>query len=329
MNLEIHTHPLYSTQHHKNGGGFYFPDTPPRTIPVLKGIQWVFKHSLRKPHGPLPPVHKTDSARLIPRPGRLRVTWIGHSTLLIQTPEVTLLTDPMFSKRASPLRFAGPDRKPSLPLRLEDLPPVDVVILSHDHYDHLDEETIRRLQGRFEPLFLAPLGVGDILKRWGVMRILELDWWQYVETENLRFHCLPAKHFSGRGVTGRDSTLWASWYVEAPAQNLRLYYAGDTAYAAHFQQIREHLGAPDVAFIPIGAYLPRWFMEPVHVNPEEAVRAFQDLGARHFIPIHWGTFDLADEWITEPIARTREHMDAQGLADKLRELAIGESWLLG
>jgi L-ascorbate metabolism protein UlaG (beta-lactamase superfamily) len=184
---------------------------------------------------------------------------------------------------------------------------VDVVLLSHDHYDHLDAASIRALRARFDPLFLVPLGVDRRLRRWGIERIVAADWWQYVDISGWRFHCTPAQHFSGRGLWDRNTTLWAGWYIipRDDASIPRLFFAGDTAYAAHFSACRERLGAPDVACLPIGANRPRRIMRPVHMNPDEALQAFYDLNARRLIPIHWGTFDLADEPVQAPARRLR------------------------
>jgi L-ascorbate metabolism protein UlaG (beta-lactamase superfamily) len=255
-----------------------------------------------------PPAVRPVSLDTLHRPpDALRLTWIGHASLLLQWPGCTVLTDPMFSSRASPVSWAGPERLPSLPLSIDDLPPVDVVLLSHDHYDHLDAASIRALRARFDPLFLVPLGVDRRLRRWGIERIVAADWWQYVDISGWRFHCTPAQHFSGRGLWDRNTTLWAGWYIipRDDASIPRLFFAGDTAYAAHFSACRERLGAPDVACLPIGANRPRRIMRPVHMNPDEALQAFYDLNARRLIPIHWGTFDLADEPVQAPARRLR------------------------
>lgn len=328
MPFAIRSHPNYGQRHHRPGGGYTNIWDGPRKVPVLKAIGWIATHSVRKHSQTLPPVQQTDPSLLRTRPERLRVTWIGHSTALIQVPGIDILTDPVFSHRASPLPFAGPDRKPPLPVDVADLPNVDVVLISHDHYDHLDKDSIIHIQERFSPLFLVPLGVARTIRRWGADHVLELDWWQYVDTESIRFHCTPAKHFSGRGIMNRDGTLWASWYLEVSGTGPSVYYAGDSAYAPHFAEIRRRLGAPEVALIPIGAYLPRWFMESVHMEPAQAVAAFQELHAEYFIPIHWGTFDLAEEPITKPIELVQQHMADRGLSSHLHILAIGESLAL-
>src|SRR5690606_6117463 len=224
MTVSVKDHPWYDQRHHRGSRGFQNVWGDAREVPPLKAVKWMLTHSfIDKVNVPAPVIEPAmDELRTVP--GRLRLTWLGHSTVLVQTPELTLLSDPMFSERASPFSFAGPDRKAALPLDPHELPRIDVVLISHDHYDHLDKQSIRLLEEDHAPLFVVPLGVGDIIRDVGGRRVVELDWWQYVDVQGLRFHCTPAKHFSGRGIFGRDGTLWASWYVESLERDLRLYY---------------------------------------------------------------------------------------------------------
>ncbi|MGI9175449.1 MAG: MBL fold metallo-hydrolase [Rhodothermales bacterium] len=334
MPVEIQTHPWYHRRHHRPQGGFTNIWDVPRDASFIKSARWLLARPFSQPGkaNVPPPVHHLAADALREPPETLRITWLGHAATLIQTPTHTLLTDPMLSRRASPVSFLGPAREAPLPLHADDLPPVDIVLLSHDHYDHLDKRSIQTLQHDHQPLFLAPLGVGAILRGWGATRVAEMDWWQYADVDGLRYHATPAMHFSGRGLTNRDGTLWCGWYVEtagdADVPPWRLYYGGDSGYAGLFGDIRERLGAPNVALFPIGAYRPRWFMRPVHMDPEEAVQAFQDVGAEHFIPIHWGTFDLADEPIQEPAERVRIRAHEQGLEEELHMLDIGTAFTL-
>ena len=317
-------HSPWHHQRHHTADGFRNIWGAPRDVPFLKAASWLLAHALRQRLHRPPPLRRVDPAQLRARPRRLRVTWIGHASLLIQTPTRNLLTDPIFSARASPLPFAGPKRQASLPMTLGDLPPIDGVLLSHDHYDHLDRATIRHLAWRSTPTFFVPLGVASILRGWGVRPVVEMDWWDYIETEGLRLYCTPARHFSGRSLFNRNDTLWAGWYVESDA--LKVFYAGDSAYADHFTRIRERLGAPALACLPIGAYEPRWFMRSSHMNPEEAVQAFRDLGAGAMVGMHWGTFRLTDEPPLEPPRRTRTAWRDLGLpADHLYLPAIGQT----
>jgi len=229
------------------------------------------------------------------------ITWIGHSTLLIQLDGLNILTDPHWGERASPLSWAGPRRLGAPGLAFEDLPRIDVVVISHDHYDHLDLDTVKRLAAAHDPLFLVPLG----LKAWfadnGMAHVAELDWWDTHEQAGVSFVCAPAQHFSQRTPWDRDRRLWASWAVLGA--NRRLYFGGDSGYFGGFKDAGERLGPFDLAAIAVGAYRPPGIMQFTHTTPEQAVAAFEDLRANVLLGIHWGTFDLAEEPLGEPPAR--------------------------
>lgn len=327
----VHTHSWHDTRHHAPGGGFRNPwplkAVPDEDVPSrLEALRWLlsFPHrSRRKAHAPTLCVRCAPATLAAPVPdGAARVTWLGHATCLVQLSGLNVLTDPVFAERASPFSFMGPRRQATLPLDPADLPPVHLVLLSHDHYDHLDAAALRALQARHRPRFVVPLGVDRRLPDgWDVT---VLDWGQYVDTRGLRVHCAPARHFSGRTLRDRNRTLWASYYLEPLAGDApTVYYAADSGYAPHFRLVREEIGAPDLALMPVGAYLPRWFMRPVHVDPPEALDALADLGARAMVPIHWGTFDLADEPLDEPPQRLREEAEARGVADRVCLLPVG------
>ena len=325
----VRSHPWHHTHHHTARGftNIWGAEEDP---PFLKAATWGVSFLLRrKEHTPAPLQPLDPDALAAPDTGA-RLTWLGHSTVLLQLalPDgpLTILTDPVFADRVSPVSFAGPKREVALPLNPADLPPVDLVLLSHDHYDHLDLAAIAFLHERDRPLVLAPLGVGA---RLGTARAVELDWWQTVETHGLRIHCAPAKHFSGRSLTDRDATLWASWYLE-PIHDVspRIYYAGDTGYASHFTDVRERFGPPDLAIVPVGAYEPSWMMARVHVDPDEALQAYEDLGGpehgTHFVPVHWGTFDLADDPLDAPQRLLPHHAVARRLdLDRIHVLPVG------
>jgi L-ascorbate metabolism protein UlaG (beta-lactamase superfamily) len=231
---------------------------------------------------------------------QLRVTMVNHSTVLLQQHGLNLLTDPIWSERASPLTWIGPRRRRAPGVRWEDLPRIDAVLLSHDHYDHLDVPKLRRLKSEF----VVPSGVGWRLRAYGISPFHELDWGESLALGEAVIHCVPAQHFSGRGLFDRNRTLWCGYMIEAAGG--MVYFAADTGFGGHFVSIRERFGAPRLALLPIGAYEPRWFMQPVHMSPEEAVRAHRILGAETSIAIHHGTFQLGDEAIDTPARLLRE-----------------------
>lgn len=275
------------------------------------------------------PVIHPDTAWLKANHSVPSVTWIGHATALLQLGGKNVLTDPMFSQRASPFSFIGPERKVALPMSIAELPHIDVVVISHNHYDHLDRASVQQLnlQAGGPPLFLVPLGVRDWMNDLGITNVRELDWWDQISQDNLDIWFVPATHWSARGLFDRSESLWGGWVIQAaksPALNpsgkagepddpFSIYFAGDTGYSKDFRDIGERFGRFDLALIPIGAYAPRWFMQNQHVDPEQAVKIHEDVRAKHSIGIHWGTFELADEPLDEP---------PQLLADALKEAKL-------
>jgi len=231
--------------------------------------------------------------------GEIMATFVGHATFLLQWRGLVMLTDPVWSDRCSPVPWAGPKRVRPPAVNFEALPPVDVVLLSHNHYDHLDVETLKRLDARCRPLIVTGLGNRAFLESCGLTHVVELDWWEAHTVGGALLTLVPAVHWSSRGGSGRNATLWGGFMIEAAGT--RTYYAGDTGYGPHFAAIRQRLGPPDLALLPIGAYEPRWFMKPVHMNPEEAVQAHRELGARHSVGLHFGTWQLTDEAIDAPV----------------------------
>jgi N-acyl-phosphatidylethanolamine-hydrolysing phospholipase D len=257
----------------------------------------------------------------------MRVTWLGQSSFLLQIAGLNLLTDPLLSRRASPFARFGPERLVAAPLSVAQLPRIDAVLISHDHYDHLDTATCRSLLRRFGSglPFFTPLGYERWFARLGATRVIERDWWQRASLDGtaLELHCLPAQHWTRRGFAINER-LWGSWLMRTPAGSI--YFAGDSGYCPAFSEIRARVGAPDVALLPIGAYEPRWFMKPAHMNPDEAVQSYLDLGAREFVGMHWGTFRLTDEPMLEPPERTRAAWRTHRLADdRLNIPAHGET----
>ena len=287
----------------------------------------------REPTATVPPdlafIHANARAGKAMQPA---VTWIGHATVLAQMGGMNVVTDPMFSQRASPFTWAGPQRLQPPGLSLAQLPRIDVVLVSHNHYDHLDEASVRALNGQVggPPLFVVPLGLKAWLAGIGIEDAVELDWWQSHRAGPLEIVLTPVQHWSGRHLTDRMQTLWGGFAVLAP--DLHLFFAGDTGYSKDFSDIRERL-APrqrdrgfDIALIPVGAYEPRWFMAPQHVNPEEAVRMHLDLGAKRTLGVHWGTFELSDESLDAPPRALARARHALGVPDSaFFVMAIGET----
>lgn len=251
-------------------------------------------------------------------------TWIGHASFLIQIGGLNILTDPVLSRRASPVQWAGPERLAPLGLEFHELPKIDLVLVSHNHYDHLDEATVRRLAQRDDPAFVVPLALAEWFHRRGMRHVTEMDWWQTTLVRGLRVHAVPMQHFSGRGMKDRNRTLWCGYVIEAVAT--RLLFVGDSGYGPDFIAIGKRFAPIDVAMIPIGAYDPRDFMRPVHVDPIEAVRIHQDVGARLSLAMHWGTFRLTLEPLEEPPRRLRAALAAAGIAeDAFRVMQHGET----
>ncbi len=260
------------------------------------------------------------------------MTWVGHSTLLVQLAGCNVLTDPVWSRRASPVQWAGPLRVVPPGVVFERLPSIDLVLLSHNHYDHLDAATIEHLAACWpDARFVVPAGLSAFVRRRGARHVTELDWWATAEVGDLAVGCTPAQHFSQRRPGDRNRTLWCGWAIEGAGRCL--YFAGDTGYHPVFGDIAARFGPFDVACLPIGAYEPRWFMRPIHLNPEDAVRAFTDIcraqpghDAGVMLAMHWGTFKLTDEPLDEPPERTRQAWRQAGLSDdRLWILAHGET----
>ncbi len=299
----------------------------------------------------LPPKPATPTPRVAPDLAFLRanatagarmeptVTWIGHASVMAQLGGLTLLTDPIFSERASPLSFMGPKRHVAPGLALDELPRVDLVVVSHNHYDHLDAASVDALaaQAGGPPLFIVPLGLKPWLAGRGITNAVELDWWQTHRVPSpagdVEVMLVPAQHWSARGIADRMATLWGGFAVFAP--DCHLFFAGDTGYSRDFVDLRERVadrqapergGGFDIALLPIGAYEPRWFMSTQHVNAAEAVKIHRDIRAKRSLGVHWGTFELTDEALDEPPrSLAREARDAGLKDDEFFVLAVGET----
>jgi L-ascorbate metabolism protein UlaG (beta-lactamase superfamily) len=252
------------------------------------------------------------------------VTFIGHSTFLIQTAAGNIITDPMYAPRAGPLNRMGPARVRAAAIGFDDLPPIALVLVSHNHYDHCDLSTLRRLRQRFNPVVVTPLGNAPLVRSAGLRRIEELDWWQDAVTAPVPVTLTPAQHFSARGPFDRNRALWGGFAFRAGDR--RIFFAGDTGYSPYFSAIRQRLGPIDLSLLPIGAYEPRWFMKDVHMNPAEAVQAHLDLESEQSIGMHFGTFQLTTEGLDEPLlALDAARRSLQIPPDRFRALEFGES----
>ena len=267
--------------------------------PTLR--EFLTERGRRVPGAPLPSTDPRDSWRRTPGSG-LRAAWLGHSTVLIEIDGARILTDPVWGPRASPTRFLGPKRFQPVPVPLAKLPSLDAIVISHDHYDHLDYPTIRALRRSTVP-FIAPLGVGAHLERWGIPaeRITELDWWQThrVAGTGIEVTAAPAQHFSGRGLRDRNATLWASLVVRGPRH--AVFFSGDTGLTTEYAAIRDRLGPFDLVMLEIGAFHPSW--GDIHLGPDNALEALALLGGGTLLPVHWGTFALAMHDWDEPVER--------------------------
>jgi N-acyl-phosphatidylethanolamine-hydrolysing phospholipase D len=311
-----------------------WPNSEPHGLGAL--LRWARERRSRRPlPSPARGSFPTATPSIVhPRaaPDVHTATWIGHSTVLLQVGGLNVLTDPVFSQRAFPLQWMGPSRLMEPALSIDALPPLDVVLLSHSHYDHLDRPAVKRLaRAHPQATWIVPLRLGSYIRPWGARDVIELDWWQEVVSHGLRVTATPARHFSARRAGDRNRSLWCGFAFAL--DGIRAWFAGDTAYHSGFAEIGARRGPFDFVMVPIGAYEPRWFMERVHVNPEEAVRIFQDVGAAHpaaesplMLGIHWGTFRLTDEPMDEPPRRTAELWRERGLnQDRLWIARFGET----
>ena len=272
------------------------------------------------------PAVKTDPAALASDDANPSMTWVGHATMLVRLAGKNILFDPIFSERASPVGFAGPKRLVPLPIDIPDLPRIDVVLISHNHYDHLDLRSVERLAAmpQGSPRFLVPMGLKAWFESLGITRVDEYDWWQETREGGLRIVFVPVQHWSKRTLDDANQSLWGGWVVEG--EGLRIIHVGDTGYSQDFRDIGARLGPFDMAFIPIGAYAPRWFMQVMHLDVPEALQVRADLRAERAIGIHWGTFQLTDEPPDEPAAELIRLRKERSLApDDFDVMKVGET----
>lgn len=294
---------------HFNGKKFFNPNQV-----EAKGFAAVFKWYRQRDQGEWKEL--TEVSQGPPPPDRIdqskaRITLVNHSTVLVQLYGLNIITDPIWSQRTSPFEWAGPKRMRPPGIKFEDLPPIDLVIISHNHYDHLDLPTMKKIYQRFKPTVYVPLGVGKFLNNKGIDQTVEMDWWDEKDlSDQVKLLSVPAQHFSGRGTLDRDATLWSGYVIKTPKGNV--FFAGDTGYGSFFKDIGQRCDPIKISLIPIGAYQPRWFMSPIHVSPQEAVQIHQDVQSEVSFAIHYGTFPLADDGMLDPVidlARARNEKD--------------------
>ncbi|MFN8580208.1 MAG: MBL fold metallo-hydrolase [Gemmatimonadaceae bacterium] len=317
--------------HHSANGRFQNPWPEAAPPGFGRALRWLLSRSFKE-LPPLPtrgslPMRAPDVAYPRAAPDVFAATWVGHSTALLQMGGLNIITDPVFSQRASPFTAIGPRRVMGPALELNAVPPLDLVLISHNHYDHLDRASAEHLARAHDATWVAPLKLATTLRRWGVRDIVELDWWDTTTVRGVQITATPAKHFSGRSMRDRFATLWCGYSLAS--QDTRVYFAGDSAFHPEFREVGARCGPFDFVMIPIGAYDPRWMMRSVHLDPEEAVQAYVDIAngsAPLMLAIHWGTFRLTEEALDEPPTRARAEWERRGLdPHRLWVAAFGET----
>jgi N-acyl-phosphatidylethanolamine-hydrolysing phospholipase D len=330
-----------SSKTHHQPNGFqnnYAQSTDKSTADLLKWTLTRWKEGLPTPPKTPTPVVAPDMEFILRNSASTQipaVTWIGHATTLVQMGGLNILLDPIFSQRASPVQFAGPKRAQPPGIALEQLPHIDLVLISHNHYDHLDLASVQALskQKAGSPLFVVPLGVKKWMLDQGIEKVQQLDWWGKIELAGLEVYLTPVQHWSARGVFDRRATLWGGYALLA--QDFHVYFSGDAGYSQDFKDTQQHFaprqtsalgGGFDLALLAVGAYEPRWFMKEQHLNPTEAVQVHLDLQAKRSIGVHWGTFELTDEPLDQPPLDLAIARQAKGLLQhEFDVMAIGQT----
>ena len=315
FNTSVFSENTNSPTHHLPDGTYSNTNGIPYESSFKKLLKWswerrskeldTYKFEITKPN--FEEIYKNEN---------IAITWIGHETFLYQNKELNILTDPHFTERASPFTFAGPKRYTAPGMSIDDLPDIDVVTISHSHYDHLDYKSVKLLSNKFENIiFLVPLGLKEWFEGKGILNVREFDWWETTRVKNTDITFAPVQHWSARGLFDRNETLWGAWHFKNYFHSF--IHLGDTGYSEDFKEIRARLGKVDLAAIPIGAYEPRWIMKVSHMNPEEAVRSFLDLEASKAIGMNWGTFRLTDEPAAEPPKKLTEATKKFGVSNEV------------
>ena len=259
----------------------------------------------------------------------MAITFVNHATFLIQLPGLNILTDPVWAKRVSPIRWFGPKRVRAPGVKLEELPKIDVIVISHNHYDHLDTKALKKLNKLYSPKVIVPVGDKDLIESIGIKNVVELDWWEGVQINSDTYITFtPAQHASQRGLFDRNKSLWGSYFIRHKERSV--YFGGDSGYSTHYAEIRKRLGSPEIALLGIGAYLPRWFMKAIHMDPAEAVVAHKDLGAKLSIGMHYGTFQLSSEGFEQPLTDLKAALEKENVSpDSFITLPEGETRIYG
>lgn len=301
---------------HFDGHRYFNPGVKTRSIWEI--LKWRVNRKVEP--WPLIPIQQAKITKERTAIGECLVTYITHSTVLIQNDGKNILTDPIWSKRASPLSFLGPQRITLPGIKFEDLPPIDIVLISHNHYDHMDIPTLKKISKEHNPVYFVPKGNRKFLKNRGITgEIHEMDWWDHQHLFNFSLHFVPAQHFTSRHIFDFNRTLWGGFVLKGIDR--MIYFAGDSGYCDHFKEIQKRLGSPDLSILPIGAFEPRWFMASVHLSPEEAVQVHLDLQSKQSLAIHFGTFQLADEKVADPVDQLKNAL-------KKHHLPANTFWIL-
>lgn len=299
---------------HYNGKKFFNPTLDEQFSP---GITDMYKMAMEgRPEWPdnvdnigVPRLNETLNT------GDFALTFVNHATFLIQTADLNIITDPVWGERASPISWIGPKRVRNPGVEMDSLPQIDVILISHNHYDHLDKRTLKELNEKFSPLVLVPIGDKKLVESIGFERVQELDWWESVQiNSDTKITFTPAQHSSARGLFDRDKSLWGSYYIQSHGRSI--YFGGDGGYSTHFSDIKNKMGSPEIAILGIGAYLPNFFMKAIHTSPAEAVTAHLDLGATQSIGMHYGTFQLASEEFGQPLKDLKAAMQKDSISDE-------------
>lgn len=324
----------YNKSDHYDGKRFFMPGDEQNTgnKSILDIIKWKLRDSAEIwpswiENSKTPKIAKNIS------PNEAYISFINHVSFLIQLHDVNILTDPVFSKRVSPFSWLGPKRMRKPGIDIDALPNIHYILISHNHYDHMDIDTLKILVDRFRPIIIVPLGNEAILKKNGIhTRIVELDWWEEYSAEKdekkhqIEINLTPAQHWSARGLFDKCEALWGGFFIKH--HGIKIFFAGDTGYSTHFKEIKDNLGSPTLSLLPIGAYKPEWFMKHHHMNPEEAVLAHIDLQSKNSIAMHFGTFQLADEGFDEPVKFLKKSMKKHNISDQnFHVLDNGETYI--